>query len=258
MTEKVKRSILLIDDNTSLLTALGDFLAFEGYDVTAAASGEEGLEKLESMTPDIIILDISMPGIGGIGFLKRISDAEGKPSCPVLVLTARANMAEFFEDVNVDGFIAKPCNPNKLLMEVRRIIFLRHGEAVTKKTTSSITLLIGENDEDIAKRLSVAFDKKGYSVEVVQTGPEVVERAVTLKPDIVAVKMVLQNMNGKAVAEMLKMMPNTKDIPIVLYDNNSGATLPVISEKRVGGGIRAVVKSDKADDIIAAAEEISG
>lgn len=127
MSDIAKRKILIIDDDASLLTTLSDFLSFEGYDIATADSGEEGLARLESLTPDLIILDMSMPGMGGVGFLKAISDARGKPSHPVLVLTARANMAEFFANVDVDGFVAKPCDPNDLLMEVARIIFLRSG-----------------------------------------------------------------------------------------------------------------------------------
>jgi len=258
MSNNVDKSILLIDDNTSLLTALGDFLAFEGYDVATAANAEQALKKLESMTPDIIILDISMPGMGGIGFLKRISNSRGELAYPVLVLTARANMADFFEDVSVDGFVTKPCNPNTLLMEVRRIIFLRSGDDAPQSEESPprFKVLIGENDEGARGRLSEAFAGRGDVVESVASGPEVVEKAITSKPDIIVVKMVLQNMNGKAVAEMLKLMPNTKDVPVVLYDNSSGVTLPKVSDASGAGGIRAVVTSDNATDVVAAVDRL--
>ena len=103
--DNTKKTILLIDDDTSLLVTLSDFLRFEGYDVTTADSGEQGLKRLKTLEPDLIILDMSMPGMGGIGFLKEIS-VVGKPKHPVLVLTARANMAEFFADIDVDGRIA--------------------------------------------------------------------------------------------------------------------------------------------------------
>ena len=118
MGEQTRRKLLLIDDDTSLLVTLRDFLEFEGYDVVTADSGEKGLEMLGTMKPDLIVLDMSMPGMSGVGFLKAISSADGKPAHPVLVLTARANMAEFFANVDVDGFVAKPCDPSDLLMEL--------------------------------------------------------------------------------------------------------------------------------------------
>jgi len=115
MQDREKRKILLIDDDTSLLVTLRDFLLFEGYEVATADSGEQGLKRLETFLPDLIVLDMSMPGMGGIGFLQRITRSDGAPRYPVLVLTARASMAEFFANVSVDGFIAKPCDPEDLL-----------------------------------------------------------------------------------------------------------------------------------------------
>ncbi|NQT93034.1 MAG: response regulator [Lentisphaerae bacterium] len=61
----VKKRILLIDDDTSLLTTLSDFLSFEGYEVVTADSGEQGLRRLQTTEPDLIVLDMSMPGMGG-------------------------------------------------------------------------------------------------------------------------------------------------------------------------------------------------
>ena len=68
MEAKQKRTILIVDDDRSLLTTLSDFLAFEGYEVLTAESGEDGLRTLTDATPDLIILDMSMPGMGGVGF----------------------------------------------------------------------------------------------------------------------------------------------------------------------------------------------
>ena len=63
-----KEHILLVDDEKHLLVSLRDYLTFEHFTVTTAQSGEEALEVLERITPDLIVLDISMPGMGGMGF----------------------------------------------------------------------------------------------------------------------------------------------------------------------------------------------
>jgi DNA-binding response OmpR family regulator len=84
-----KKYILVVDDDEHLLQTLVDFLAFKGFETAGARSGEEALIKLSERKPDLVILDISMPGMGGVGFLRRITDAEGRRQCPVLVLTAR-------------------------------------------------------------------------------------------------------------------------------------------------------------------------
>ncbi len=248
MSEEQKRKLLLIDDDTSLLVTLSDFLRFEGYDVVTAKSGEKGLEVLETVTPELIILDMSMPGMGGIGFLKQILDEKGKPRYPVLVLTARANMAEFFADVEIDGFIAKPCDPQDLLMEVGRIIFLRSGDygetpgAAGRKRR----MILGESDPTIAESMVAWFSQCGYLVEVCGKGPEVLESAIVNRPDVIVMNQLLEGLNGSAVADMLVVMPNTKLIPVVLYADEE--IILKSSPARSGvGGIVATVSTTAAD-----------
>ncbi len=249
-----KMKILLIDDDASLLLTLSDFLKFEGYDVMTADSGEQGLRKLARLEPDLIILDMSMPGMGGIGFLKEISNVDGKPRHPVLVLTARANMAEFFADVAVDGFIAKPCDPNDLLLEVGRIIFQRSDRTASKAEgvqTGPRKILIAEDDAAIRGQLLAAFRAAGYDTESVSKGPEVLEKAIVMKPDVIVLKQFLSSMNGDMVAGMLHEMPNTKRIPVVLYDER------VSSQAAVRGPearslIRKLVPSNHPTDLLAA------
>jgi len=257
--DKEKSRILLIDDDTSLLVTLGDFLEFEGYEVVTAESGEQGLGKLKEMTPDLIILDMSMPGMGGVGFLKRISSPSGKPKYPVLVLTARANMAEFFADVEVDGFVAKPCAPDDLLMEVGRIIFLRKGSGgpAAEQNVKKRRVLLGEGDERENKALVQALADAGYVADGVLKGPEVLESAIVQRPDVILMKVLLPNMNGDAVAKLLQEMPNTRRIPVVLY----GEDVPASSESRFtgpGSGVKLFVNSTRVESLLAAVEKALG
>jgi CheY-like chemotaxis protein len=257
MQERERKKILLIDDDTSLLTTLSDFLKFEGYEVTTADCGEQGLRRLAKMTPDLIVLDMSMPGMGGVGFLKEISDPRGKPRHPVLVLTARANMAEFFANVEVDGFVAKPCDPNDLLMEISRIIFLRSGEEAPAavKVEQKKKALLGEDDAAVTEALVPALTEAGYVVEALAKGPEILERAIVSRPDVIVMKLVLAGMNGDAVAGLLKEMPNTKGIPIILYDDSSS---PVPEAKFVtpGSAVRKLVRGNRSADIVAAVRRV--
>jgi CheY-like chemotaxis protein len=249
MAEDTKRKLLLVDDDTSLLITLRDFLRFEGYDVVTAESGEKALSILFEADPHLIILDMSMPGMGGIGFLKEILQKEGKPRYPVLVLTARANMAEFFANVEVDGFIAKPCDPQDLLMEVTRIIFLRRGEKQVAASGMRRRLVLGESDMAYAAALTKCFRDEGYLVEHCMKGPEALESSIVNRPDVIVLNEALDGMSGSAVAEMLGVMPNTKSIPIVLYAED-GRTARPISANRDGGGVVALVPSVDAVAVV--------
>ncbi len=258
MQEGLKKKILLIDDDANLLLMLSDVLQFEGYDVTSADSGEKGLKKLTKTVPDLIILDMSMPGMGGVGFLKEILSTDGKPKHPVLVLTARANMAEFFANIDVDGFIAKPCYPEDLLMEVARILFLRsrddakpHAQEVSRLKM----VLIGEDDRAMNEALVKTFADAGYETVSVFSGPEVLEKAIVLHPDVIVLKNILSNMNGDAVARMLTEMPKTRVIPIVLYDDSDSA-LSGAKYTESGTGIKKFIKGMNLKSLLEAAKEI--
>ena len=257
MDAKQKRRILLVDDDRSLLVTLSDFLKFEGYDVVTADTGEDGLQKLESFTPDLIILDMSMPGMGGVGFLKAISGAGGKLQHPVLVLTARANMAESFANVDVDGFVAKPCDPNDLLLEVGRILFLRgsRAEKVDAGDVPMVRVLLGEDDAEARDAIVQVFLAQGIKVDWVEKGPEVLERAILDVPSVVLLKLVLSNMNGDAVARMLKDMPKTSAVPVILYDS---AGLEIASSRfvREGSSIKRFVRSNSPWELLQAVREV--
>jgi DNA-binding NtrC family response regulator len=114
--------ILLIDDDPAVLLTVGDRLRLEGYDVIKAASGDQALILLRTDTPDLILLDVTMPGMTGLAFLKKISAPDGRPRHPVLVFTARSNMEPFFANTAVEGFLAKTADPQRLIEEIRRIL----------------------------------------------------------------------------------------------------------------------------------------
>ncbi len=233
-----KKNILLIDDDMSLLVTLGDFLSFEGYNVITANSGEQGLEKLKSFIPDVIILDMSMPGMGGIGFLDEISNKVGKPKYPVLVLTAKANMAEYFANVEVDGFIAKPCSPEDLLMEVSRIIFLRSGESsetlediFVSNILNDKRVLIVDTDSSFIEKLEEIFGDEGAHAAVVKDGPEMLERAVLWEPEVIVASGVIDGIED--IISTLHMMPKCKNIPVVIYNKQKKLTSSFDKKKHI-------------------------
>ncbi|MBL7115820.1 MAG: response regulator [Kiritimatiellae bacterium] len=256
MRDGDKSRILLIDDDKSLTITLRDFLCFEGYEVMTAASGEEGLERLEEFSPDLIILDMMMPGMGGMGFLERVSK-DGSPEYPVLVLTAKAQMAEFFGNINVDGFVAKPCDPNDLLMEVGRIIFLTRGKVMEARDAngaqSGPSVLLGESDVLKSETFREVLTHAGCLVHPVARGPEVLEKAILARPDVIVLSIELAAAEDGAVSRMLSEMPNTRLLPLVVYDVDDPAELPAGVADR--SGVRCVA-GHAVPDIRAAIEEL--
>jgi len=121
----------LIDDERDLTEMIEFQLKDEGYCVEVAYDGLEGLEKLKTFTPDLIILDINLPRMGGIEFYKKTCLPDGSSRYPVLVMTARANLESVFQGLKVEGFLSKPFEIDVLLSEVRDILEKKNSDLNT-------------------------------------------------------------------------------------------------------------------------------
>ena len=213
----MKRNILLVDDDASLLTTLGDFLESEGYGVHKAESGEKALAMLRVLKPDLIVLDMSMPGMGGMGVLDRLQLPDGSMRHPVLVLTARARMAEYFADKQVDGFIAKPCDPEDLAMEVSRIIFQRGVAAPGDPPPAFPLVLLGEPDPSQREEIAKALRDSACEVRDFADGAELLEAAVMQPPAAILMRLEMDGQSADVVVGMLQKMPRTRDVPVIVY-----------------------------------------
>ena len=213
----MKRNILLVDDDASLLATLGDFLESEGYGVHKAESGEQALAMLRVLKPDLIVLDMSMPGMGGMGMLDRLQQPDGSMRYPVLVLTARARMAEYFADKQVDGFIAKPCDPEDLAMEVSRIIFQRGAVAPGDPAPAYPVVLLGEPDPSRREVIAKALRDEACEVLAFAGGADLLEAAVLQPPAVVLMRLEMEGLSADAVVGMLQKMSRTRDLPVIVY-----------------------------------------
>lgn len=113
--------ILLIDDTPANLQAISGVLREQGYQITVATSGQQGLDLLAKFRPDLILLDVVMPGIDGFETCQRIKAMTQWREMPIIFLTARTETADIvrgFEAGGVD-YIAKPFNAPELLARVR-------------------------------------------------------------------------------------------------------------------------------------------
>jgi DNA-binding response OmpR family regulator len=218
-----KRKLLLVDDDPSLLTTLGDFLQFEGYEVIPASSGEEALVEMRSAQPDLIILDMGMPGMGGVGFLDRITNPDGSTLVPVLVLTARTSMAEYFADKQIAGFLSKPCDPADLLMEIGRVLFMSPPEIITMEQNKKVRrVVVSDGDPALLGQLEQEFLKAGFEVVSVSNGFEAIEACIKFTPDALVMRLEQRELSSDEVLKMLHRLPHTRALKAVVY----GVELP--------------------------------
>jgi DNA-binding response OmpR family regulator len=116
--------ILVIEDEPAVQTLLRKQLTANGYQVTVAADGLDGLMKLESIKPDLVISDVMMPNLDGIEFVRAIKQHQETRRIPVIFLTAKSDPRSMIEGINVGArfYVTKPFQIDDVLSKVRRAL----------------------------------------------------------------------------------------------------------------------------------------
>jgi len=137
----MKGRVLVVDDDTALAEMIGIVLRTEGFDTAFCADGAKAVEIWRAQRPDLILLDLMLPGVDGIEICTRIRSESG---VPIIMLTARTDTADVVKGLEsgADDYIVKPFNPKELVARIRTR--LRPG------TTSAAVLRIGDLEVDVA------------------------------------------------------------------------------------------------------------
>src|SRR6476469_2168129 len=135
----MKSRILVIDDDPNITSFLKRALSYEGYAVETASSGAEGLTRALEQTPDLVVLDVMMPGLDGYEVAGRLR--AGAPQ-PILMLTARDAIPDRVRglDSGADDYLVKPFSLEELLARVRAL--LRRTEPVSRNRLSFSDLTV--------------------------------------------------------------------------------------------------------------------
>jgi len=126
----MKRKILVVEDNEDNLQVVCDELEYAGYEVVSAGDGEEAIEKTLAETPDLILMDVSIPIIDGWEVTRRLKADPKTGNIPIIALTAHAMAGdeEKAKAAGCDGYIAKPCTPDEVAARVCRFFPGREDE----------------------------------------------------------------------------------------------------------------------------------
>ena len=110
--------ILVVDDDTALAEMIGIVLRTEGFQTVFCADGAEAVDAFRSSRPDLILLDVMLPGIDGIEVCRRVRAESG---VPIIMLTARADTSDVVVclEAGADDYIVKPFNPKELVARIR-------------------------------------------------------------------------------------------------------------------------------------------
>ena len=208
------KHILVVDDDPAISALLKNRLEFNGYEVSVASNGVQAYAMALERRPDLIMLDVCMPVMDGLQFIKEIRWKEEFKGIPVLIVTARTKTQSLFEEAGFNHFIAKPFNTDRLLNLVDQC--LKEYERPQKKK-----VLIVDDEDDLVELLANRLEANGYEVIKATNGQVGLKKAKEEQPDAMILDIAMPQMDGLQVCQIMKSNPKLKNIPIIFLTSRS-------------------------------------
>jgi two-component system, cell cycle response regulator DivK len=120
--------VLVVEDAEDTYELLADVLAEAHFEVVGAENGIDAVDTAVKLLPDLILMDLSLPLMGGCEAARLLKSDARTREIPIIALTGHHNYAEMARQAGCDSFLTKPCPPDQLLTEVKRFLSLGEGE----------------------------------------------------------------------------------------------------------------------------------
>src|SRR5437868_1944931 len=135
-------TILIVDDEPTIVEVVGLYLQREGFRVLTAADGISALALVEQQRPDLVVLDLMLPGLGGLEVTRRLR-ASG--ALPIIMLTARGEEADRVVglELGADDYVTKPFSSRELVARIKAVLRRTHPETAAAEPAVANTLAIG-------------------------------------------------------------------------------------------------------------------
>jgi len=186
----MKEKILIVEDEKDIVKMLEYNLKKEGFRTASAYDGEEGLERAYSEHPDLIILDLMLPGMDGLEVCKSLKSKNKTSGIPIIMLTAKVQEADKVVglELGADDYVTKPFSPRELLARVKAV--LRRGK---EKNDEKEIFNIGEIEVDFSK---ISVTVKGKIVEVTAKEFELLKTLIKAHDRVLSRDYLLDNIWG--------------------------------------------------------------
>ncbi|MDQ2810010.1 MAG: GAF domain-containing protein, partial [Chloroflexota bacterium] len=203
--------VLVVDDDPDTRRLLGLQLAGHGFRVSEASGGREALALAAADRPDLITLDVMMPGLDGFETLAALKEAAATAQIPVVMLSVLPEEERGFA-LGATDYLPKPPDPEQLMDIIREV--LAHG-ATPARDLNSLRVLVVDDEPDLVSWLETALGRQGMTVIAAYGGREGLAKAVSERPAVIVMDVRMPDMSGLDVLRALKADPVTADIPVI-------------------------------------------
>lgn len=230
--------VLVVDDILPNVKLLEAKLASEYYDVLTATSGPEALEKVRVDSPDIVLLDVMMPGMDGFEVCSEIKSDPEFAHIPVVMVTALTDASDRVRglEAGADDFLSKPLNDTALMARVRSLVRLKmtvdewrvrentasqlgvveESSTVMNEPVEKAKILVVEDQEYDSDKFVETLKEDDDIVEVVKTGADAMSRVVEGDYDLMVISLNLRDEDGLRLCSHLRSSERARSVPILM------------------------------------------
>ena len=226
--EDSKYKVLVIDDDPNSQDMMRRILSKQDYGIFQATSGKEGLELAEKYVPDLITLDVIMPGMDGWEVLAQLKENEKTKNIPVIMLSL-VDDPDLGFSLGATDYLTKPVNWNKLSDILKKHQILSDSHSV----------LIVEDDEVTSEMLKKNLEKNNFKVKTATNGKKGLEVVKNSKPGLILLDLMMPEMDGFEFAEQLRENKDWIDIPIVVI---TAKDLSKEDHSRLKGNVETIMQ----------------
>lgn len=200
--------VLLCDDDAAIRQVVRVMLERQGYQVLSAASGQEAVEQALAYHPDVILLNLMMPGMNGWETLAVLKQQPETQTIPIIILSGLQPDAREEPYTGISAWVVKPPDP--------RILWQALEQALISQN-QPVKVLIVEDDLDLAQVLAKQFYRHQIATYHAQTGREAIDLSQQVVPDLLILDLGLPIDDGFAVVDWLRQHHRLCRVPLVIY-----------------------------------------
>ncbi len=231
--------VLIIDDDPAARHLLGRALRKHGFQVEEASNGKDGLAKARETQPDVITLDVKMPGMDGWAVLSALKSDPSLSTVPVVMVTILDDKNLGFT-LGASEYMTKPIDRDRL-----GTILRRYGRGKSVKS-----VLVVEDDEPTRGVMRRVLEQEGWTVAEAEHGRAALEWLAKSRPQLVLLDLMMPEMDGFEFLDALRSDGDRRSIPVVVV---TARDLTEEDRRRLNGGVeRIVAKSPRDPDALLA------
>lgn len=230
-----KYTVLVVDDDMFSLNLMTAALEESGYTAEAAEDGNSGLEIMREKNIDLVLLDLLMPVMDGFEVLRQMKSEKSLMHIPVIVTSGEIDPGSIIKCMEIGAldYLTKPCHREMLNTCIENVLRVAGGGQIKNRRKDSPGMMLVVDDDAMYRTLlTISLEERGYAVDQAENGKQAWDMICTAPYDLIFLDLVMPEMNGFELLELIKTNNKTDHIPVIVVsaDDDMGSIVRCIEK----------------------------